>query len=376
MDKFSKNCALIIKSLLVTFACLVYSCKQKILPESPDKLYEKYRKSVVLIRNQYYYEVELSNGTSVYFTELKNGEISDLYFDEDEARKNANIVYGTGFFISKEGEIATNRHVVSPEIDDANVLTSLKIKFDDIKFKIQDDQKDLTEKISNIDNYISINSNPIDFSSLQAWNDRKQTLDKERSKLSVLITAFDFEPSKSNIKNKSIFLGIAYDNTFVNKQTDFKECVLIKKSSEKDIDLALIQLKDKTTPQNIQVTFDFDDHNPNIKNRVAEKGDTFDINNQIKINTKVYMIGFNYGFAVGNTAEGLKVQLTQGTVSQESDNKKVLYSIPSLEGSSGSPIIDQWGNLVAINFAKIINTQSFSYGIPVKQLKRLKSDTQ
>ena len=83
------------------------------------------------------------------------------------------------------------------------------------------------------------------------------------------------------------------------------------------------------------------------------------------------MIGFNQGTEIGTTEDGLKNQLTQGTVSQTPDNNKVLYSIPTLPGSSGSPIIDEWGNLVAINFAGIENTQSFNYGILSKHLKKL-----
>lgn len=357
--------------LLLLFLLITFGCKQRILPESPDKLYEKYRKSVILIKNQYYYQVELSNGLIGYFTEFNNGEISDLTFDEEDVKKKANIIYGTGFFISQDGKIATNRHVVSPYIDDTRILSALKIKFDNAKFKLSEYQNELTEKIDAIDNYINSYYDQIDYTSLQDLNDKKQEFENERTKLSALGLAFDFEPSKSNIKSKSVALGIAFDNTYVTNDEDYKQCVIYRKSNDVDVDLAIIQLKDKTTPSNIQNIFDFTDHNPNIKNGTAEKGEEYNLNSPLKIDTKVYMIGYNYGFAVGNTSEGLKAQLTQGTVSQEADNIRVLYSIPSLEGSSGSPIIDQWGNLVAINFAKVSNTQSFNYGIVAKNLRKL-----
>ena len=48
-----------------------------------------------------------------------------------------------------------------------------------------------------------------------------------------------------------------------------------------------------------------------------------------------------------------------------------MYSIPALPGSSGSPVVNLQGQLVAINFAGINTTQNFNYGIRVKHLKNL-----
>jgi hypothetical protein len=78
----------------------------------------------------------------------------------------------------------------------------------------------------------------------------------------------------------------------------------------------------------------------------------------------VYMIGFNKGIALASTSDGIKSQFNSGEISQDPDTKRVLYSIPSLHGSSGSPVINKWGELVAINFAKVSEEQSFNFGIP------------
>ncbi len=43
-----------------------------------------------------------------------------------------------------------------------------------------------------------------------------------------------------------------------------------------------------------------------------------------------------------------------------------MYSIPALQGSSGSPVINQYGELVAINFAGINSTQGFNYRIELR----------
>lgn len=82
------------------------------------------------------------------------------------------------------------------------------------------------------------------------------------------------------------------------------------------------------------------------------------------------MIGFNRGFLLANTKQGIKSQFTSGKISQEGDGEKILYTIPTLEGSSGSPIVDKWGNLVGVNFAKLTNSQNFSFGVPVYEVKK------
>lgn len=50
---------------------------------------------------------------------------------------------------------------------------------------------------------------------------------------------------------------------------------------------------------------------------------------------------------------------------------RLMYSIPTLHGSSGSPIVNTRGQLVVVNFAGLNGTQSFNYGIRVKHLKNL-----
>src|SRR5690606_27786282 len=72
-----------------------------------------------------------------------------------------------------------------------------------------------------------------------------------------------------------------------------------------------------------------------------------------------------------HTGNGIKSQFTQGTITQDPDQNKILYSIPTLPGSSGSPVIDEWGNLVAVNFAKTGDFQGFSFGIPSLALTNL-----
>lgn len=87
-----------------------------------------------------------------------------------------------------------------------------------------------------------------------------------------------------------------------------------------------------------------------------------------KLNRSFICIGFNAGFTLSNTSQGIKAQITSGTISQKPDNDKIMYTIPSLPGSSGSPVVNEYGKLVAVNFAGMTGTQSFNYGIQRKRV--------
>ena len=80
------------------------------------------------------------------------------------------------------------------------------------------------------------------------------------------------------------------------------------------------------------------------------------------------MIGYNAGPTLAFTNQGLQVQLTSGKITQEPDGSRILYSIPTMKGSSGSPVIDAEGNLVAVNFAKMIESDNFNFGIPLNKI--------
>lgn len=59
-----------------------------------------------------------------------------------------------------------------------------------------------------------------------------------------------------------------------------------------------------------------------------------------------------------------------GSISQES-SAHLMYSIPALHGSSGSPVINMASELVAVNYAGLSTTQSFTYGVYVRHLREL-----
>ena len=97
------------------------ACNKVIEADSPDKIFEKYKSSVVLIASQYYYEV-YSGSTTYYYSPSSEKK---LFFSKEEVINNLSFSTGTGFVISEKGEIITNNHVVNHK--DENYKTELKL---------------------------------------------------------------------------------------------------------------------------------------------------------------------------------------------------------------------------------------------------------
>jgi len=350
--------------IIILFSLLSCS-KEVILPVPPEEIFEKYKGSVVLIACQYYYEVQ-TDGVTYYYspsTETK------LFASRDEVLANLSFSTGTGFIISEDGKIITNNHVVNHK--DENYKTELSRLFENLKSSIINDIRTYNDTINAIAaEYNDSYGRDLEYYDIERLKSKYQTIENEKLNLSNTYNRIENINLNNSISRLVIHkLGIAYNDTHVEDFEDLQECVVIKTSEIQSIDLALIQTKTKVFNKNPEYIFNFEDNNPNLiesSELIKERN----IKNPIKVNEDVFMIGFNKGFALANTKQGIKSQFTSGKISQESDGERILYTIPTLEGSSGSPIVDKWGNLVGVNFAKIENSQSFSFGVPVNEVKK------
>lgn len=354
--------AIYIKVLLSFF--LLNSCTKVIEPEEPEEIFEKYKGSVVLIASQYYYEVYSDNVTYYYSPSSEK----KIFFTKEEVLNNLSFSTGTGFVISENGEIITNNHVVNSK--DENYKTELVNLYEKAKIKIVDEVRMYGDTIDQIKSTYNQYYDQMEYYEKQNYQNRYDALlDKKNILVDLYHGIENLDLSNSTSKLVIYKLGIAYNDTHVNEFDDLQECVVVKTSENEKIDLALIQTKNKSFNTKPNFIFNFEDNNPNLTEN-PEKNKERDIKNPIKINEDVFMIGFNRGFSLANTKQGIKSQFTSGKISQENDGERILYTIPTLEGSSGSPIIDKWGNLVGVNFAKITNSQNFSFGVPVNEVKK------
>lgn len=327
------------KNLIVLLmALLLASCTAKRDPVNPEDAERLYSSGVVLILNRYFYTIELENGITFFFTGFDDEGNLDLQTDASEVQLAG--CYGTGFFVSADGQIATNSHVAYPDIDEKAVLAYIHAQSNAIKRacdkrlreygnQMEDDDRELLQKISDGSEYLS-------------HADGSVTL--------------------------HTMIGVAYNNTFIDNVSELHPCIGIKDS--KSTDLAIIQLKNKQTPVDKYIFNVELPRNANGDIMPDKYGKPTDIDG-IAVGAPLYMIGFNSSLSIGSTKEGIKAQLTQGSVSQLVDDLEFMYTIPSLQGSSGSPVLNEYGDLVAIHHAGWVSTQNFNYGIRAKHLREL-----
>lgn len=354
-----KNLSISCFLLLITL-----SCSRVIEPEKAESIFEKYKGSVVLIASEYYYEIYVGRETFYY---SPNGS-NRILFSKEEVLNNLSYSTGTGFIISDKGEIITNNHVVNHK--DETFRQELVNLYNDAKQSLASEINRYIDSLKTTEltyNEYSEQLTPDEDENLKNqynfYKDKKDYLIAQYNRLSSV----DLDAAKSKLIIHK--LGIAYNDTYVTNSNDLQECVVVKVSENNNVDLALIQTKNKSFLVAPKQIFNFKDNNPNLVENPSKTTER-DIKNPIKINEDVFMIGFNRGFSLANTKQGIKSQFTSGKISQENDGERILYTIPTLEGSSGSPIVDKWGNLVGVNFAKITNSQSFSFAVPVYELKK------
>lgn len=314
----------------------ICSCQKKM---NSEEIYNLASSGVVLIVNEYYYSAKL-NSLDVFFTGVdEDGDPTDLTTDEDEVRQKCYECTGTGFFISSDGQIMTNRHVASPKIEKSEVSKNIRKAFKDV-FKEERD------KLANLWHQYEGNSSTQNeiYNEWNTFNNAYESVDEMSADDIQITTHAD--------------LYIVYNDTHVVKEDDLKPCVTVALSEDEDVDLAIIQLKDSETPENAYVFSLYPEED--------EK--------ELTLDERLFMIAFNAGTKVSKTKQGFRSQIYGGHVTQRSDGEQILYSIASLPGSSGSPVIDQYGYLVAVNYAKVSGTQGFNYGIPSRLVRQFLKD--
>ena len=375
------------------------ACTSKKNSYTQEQLYEQTSSGVVLIQNTYYYKITLSNNgfysTNYVFSKLQDGELKNISYTISNNFNEVNdtiksTAFGTGFIISPRGTIVTNSHVINPTINKALIYQALirylKKQIDYCNQQLEETRNHLEIFEREIKDNKRLDSQGYAMMMEGIQSSRKwiDTFTKYRNNCirDLSLSNFDVELC-SEIK-------IAYNGSHITSSTDLIDCFVVK--DVPNYDLGIIQIADGSNFWNVcklgeapkwsyeQMEVGWNNiHNAGTISwfTIPQDKYIFNLYNNETHNDeeiKLYMIGFNQGPTLALTNDGIKAQITQGYISQNTDSIKIMYSIPALQGSSGSPVVNQYGELVAINFAGINNTQGFNYGIRVERLREIVND--
>lgn len=272
---------------------------------------------------------------------------------------------GTGFLISGDGLIATNRHIANP-IPPSSMSLMVKRHFQNLKDSCQ-------SVIDNCNNQLHIWSavGKVDKDYVDVGN----LLVKKQEELKIfdkILNTADFTVH-SKTKVSVAFTGTRIEDTeelFMKTlqgedlgDFGFHKCSVLTSGEPgglQEIDLAIIQLKEKAkdVPEN---SFIF----------TVPETDLIDDN--LPDDYEITVLGYNAGTNLQHMdlQAGIKPQAQHGKITNTSEKYRVGYDASLLGGSSGSPVLNKEHKLVAINNSGLSQTQGFNYGIRTKYLIEL-----
>jgi hypothetical protein len=328
--------------------------------DTDTKVYDAYKTAVVLIKHRYGYFAKI-NGKEFQLT-------------AQEAKEET--VYGTGFFVDRDGGILTNSHVLQPWNSSDEEQEKVNTNIRNLRLKIasilttdvsEDEYESFIERNWKIASAYDEGEGEGDYeeegeetSEEPAGEEFVSSSDTEADTTAVSTDIAASIPVKEYVSKENIEVYVkTVDITIALHDSDeeWLSCEIQKISDDTNIDLGTLQLTDHKTPESVANIINLDN--------------TVEDDTSLNPGQKAIMIGYPLGMDLAKTDSGIKVQLYDGKISKESDGNKIQYSITSTHGASGAPVFNECGQLIAVNFSGVDQVQGFNFGIVAKHIHTL-----
>ena len=267
-----------------------------------NEIYAKYKNSTVLLIGFYYYKVSAGNldlGKLDLPTEvvISNGKLKAV----NGLRDNMNIYTGTGFYISEDGKIATNLHIVRPWLFEKDLSL------------ISDQYKMFMASVAS--------ENPA-------------------------LNAFTAQIKVEGVLD---YIGMIPNGAYFSEE-NLKQCRELIAHDNTDKDVAILQLETKKMPENGSIV--------DLNQAVVD-------DSEICVGSHIYTIGFPFGLSLQDLKSPNGIQLLGhgGSITQECTKYSFGFDASAYGGASGSPIFNERGQLIGVLYSGVSKSQGFNYAI-------------
>ena len=265
--------------------------------------------------------IDESTGGLVLSSGLSSKDLIDKY-------EKKGIYGGTGFFISKDGQLITNLHVVKPWLD-GNAREFLQDEF---------------------------------AKRLAKYAEFQSTLNlAQKGIVGALFSPSELAAYISKIKVTGVLDYVALiPHGEVYDPDNIIKCRVLSAGEDLTKDVALVQTVSKRLP-----TGDC---------TIVNVTDSMDVSdNALTVGEHIYTLGFPLLTSLQDqkSENGIQLLARGGSITQILNEYQFGFDAASFGGASGSPVFNNKGMLVGILNAGMNITQGFNYGIKAKYIKEL-----
>lgn len=275
-----------------------------------ERVYDTYKDTVCLVIADYGYKVMVGDKD---MTETLFGVPLITLDEEGEISKEPQAYTGTAFFISEDGKLATNLHITKPWL-------------------YENDSKEIAKRVKE---YFALMGGAVD-------------------------PRFNAMVSEVKVDGKLTSLYVIPNGLAVTDGNAIY-CKVLKGEENTENDISIIQTESKTLPSRVTNVLSLE--NADMTEDALKQGKT------------IFTIGFPYGLGVGMIkGEELQNQVHEGAITQERGEYEFGHDAATAGGASGSPIINDKGQLIGIHHAGltgVTGAQGFNRGIKAKHLYKL-----